>query len=209
MSTRIKFCGCTSWSDVELAIAAGADAAGMIFAPSPRRIDWGAAEEIASRIATHIVPAGVFVNPAKEEIARARALFPKMIVQLSGDETPEFVRDITGVVIKAIHVSEQSVAADLETTCERYPETLAMFDSKAVDLFGGTGQAFDWTKIAALARRRQIVVAGGLTPENVGACVRTIRPAWVDVRSGIETAGRKDSEKMRRFVEAVRANDAA
>ena len=209
MRTRIKFCGCAAWADVDQAIAAGADAAGMIFADSPRRIDWDAAAEIAERIGSRIIPAGVFVNPSREEIARARALFPEMIVQLSGDETPEFVAGIEGAVIKAIHVDGDEDLGDLEASCNRYKSALAMFDTKSADAFGGTGRAFDWTKIAQIARSRPVVVAGGLTPENVGACVRTVRPAWLDVRSGIETSGRKDAGKMQRFIDAVRKSDAA
>jgi phosphoribosylanthranilate isomerase len=209
MSTRIKFCGCTSWADVELAIDAGADAAGMIFAPSPRRIDWGAAEDIGTRIGTSILPVGVFVNPSMEDIERVRALFPEMAVQLSGDETPEFARAIGGTVFKAIHVNSNDTPRELEAVCDRYTGVWPMFDSASAGLFGGTGRTFDWRAIAKLARSRAVIVAGGLTPENVGSCIRMVRPAWVDVRSGIETFEQKDAQKMKRFVAAVRENDAA
>jgi phosphoribosylanthranilate isomerase len=209
MRTCIKFCGCTAWPDVELAIEAGADAVGMIFAPSPRRIDWDVAAQVAGRIESRISAVGVFVNPAQEDVARARALFPQMIVQLSGDETPDFAAQIGGIVFKAFHVGGAASTCELEARCDRYPGTLAMFDSREEGSFGGTGRVFDWTKIARLARTRPVVVAGGLTPHNVGACVQMVRPAWVDVRSGIETCGRKDAQKMRCFVEAVRKSDAA
>jgi phosphoribosylanthranilate isomerase len=82
-----------------------------------------------------------------------------------------------------------------------------MFDSSVAGSFGGTGRAFDWSLVAALARERPLVMSGGLTPANVGACIRAVRPYAVDVRSGIETDGRKDPDKMRDFVRAVREAD--
>jgi len=209
MSTRIKFCGCNSWSDVALAIDTGADAFGMIFAPSPRRIDWNAAAEVAQRIGESIVPVGVFVNPSMEDVERARWLFPNLVVQLSGDETPEFVHAIGGAVSKAIHVGPGDTLETLTARCDAYAPALPLFDTKVDSQYGGTGKRFDWSVIAPLAHVRYVIIAGGLTPENVGECVRTVRPAWVDVRSGIETAGRKDADKMERFVAAVKEQDAA
>jgi phosphoribosylanthranilate isomerase len=209
MRTRVKFCGCTTTYDVEQTVRAGADAFGMIFAPSPRRIPWSNARAIADHRPWPIEPVGVFVNPTLEEIAAARALFPGLAVQLSGEEPPEFVASIGGDVIKAIHVSVDATAGELEARCSQYAKALVLFDTKVAGMFGGTGARFDWSKIAQIARRRGVVVAGGLTPENVGACVRSVHPAWVDVRSGVESDGRKDEEKMERFIAAVRENDAA
>lgn len=205
--TRIKFCGCTSWNDVELAVECGVSAVGLIFAPSERQIGWQAAREIAGRIPSHISPVGVFVNPTRDEIARVRDLFPDMIVQLSGTETPGFANSIRGTVIKALHVGDES-PAEMEQLCHRFAPSLVLFDTKVAGRYGGTGTTFDWSQIARLARWRPLMVAGGLTPRNVGACVRTVRPFGVDVRSGIETDGRKDVAKMRAFVKAVRENDA-
>jgi len=209
MSTRVKFCGCTSWDDVALAAQAGADAFGMIFAPSERQIAWEAARDIAARLDDRITPVGVFVNPSRADIKRARTLFPTLVVQLSGDETPAFVRGTEGTIVKAIRVTPDAGDAELEARCNRYPSTLILFDTKIAGSYGGTGLRFDWSKVARLARLRPVVVAGGLTADNVGACVRAVHPAWVDVRSGIETAGRKDVEKMQQFIRAVRENDAA
>jgi phosphoribosylanthranilate isomerase len=208
MRTRVKFCGCQSPGDVARAQSAGADAFGMIFAPSPRQISLAQARAIALESAA-ITPVGVFVDPSIEEIEAVRGLFPSLVVQLSGDESPEFVARLDGTVIKAIHVEPGASDAELEARCNRYPAALVMFDTKIAGSYGGTGQRFDWSKIARLSAERAIVVAGGLTPENVGACVRGVHPAWVDVRSGIESDGRKDFEKMQRFVMAVRENDAA
>lgn len=208
MSTRIKFCGCMNWADVSLAIDEGADAAGLIFARSTRQIDWSAAAEIAQRIGTSILPVGVFVNPALEEVERARWYFPELVVQLSGEESPDFVRAVGGSVVKTFHIAPGEQPKDLDNRCNAY-SALPLFDTKITGEWGGTGQSFDWSVLKALARNRPIAVAGGLTAENVAECVRVVRPAWVDVRTGIETSGRKDAEKMRRFVHAVREADAA
>ena len=208
MSTRIKFCGCTSWADVENSITAGADAFGLIFAPSPQRVEWKAAEEIASRLTGIITPVGVFVNPTRDEVQRARELFPEMLIQLSGNEPPGFAHSIAGTVIKAIHVGDET-EEEMETICRRYSPALVLFDTKVAGKYGGTGMTFDWSHIAHMARWRPVMVAGGLTPDNVGRLVHTVRPFGVDVRSGIETKGRKDLAKMRKFVRQVRENDAA
>ncbi|HTU71123.1 MAG TPA: phosphoribosylanthranilate isomerase [Candidatus Baltobacteraceae bacterium] len=209
MSTRIKFCGCSTWADVTLAIDTGADAVGMIFAPSPRGIDSNAAAEIAQRIGTSIVAVGVFVDPSIEDVERARWLFPHLVVQLSGNESPEFVRAVGEPVVKGIHVGEHDGVQELRTLCDRYAPAMPLFDTKVDGMYGGTGRTFPWPVAASIARSRDIVVAGGLTPENVGDCIRTVRPAWVDVRSGIESGGRKDALKMERFVAAVREADEA
>jgi phosphoribosylanthranilate isomerase len=209
MPTRIKFCGCTSPGDVALAIRAGADAFGMIFAPSPRRIAWSDARAIAGALHDRIMPVGVFVNPTREEIETARQIFPDRAVQLSGEESPEFVERLDGPVFKAVHVDAGASEADVEKRCSLYPSAFILFDTNIAGTHGGTGVTFDWSKIARVARSRAIAVAGGLTPENVGECVRSTRPAWVDVRSGVETHGRKDEEKMARFVAAVRDQDAS
>lgn len=208
VSTRIKFCGCTSWDDVQLALDAGADAIGMIFADSPRRIAWDAARDIAGRIPSHVTPVGVFVNPTFDDIHAVRELFPHCLVQLSGNEVPGFAASVGGTVIKAVHVGDET-AEEMARICDRYAPSLVLFDTKVAGRYGGTGMAFDWRNVAALARWRPVMIAGGLTPENVGECVRAVRPFAVDVRSGIETSGRKDARKMRDFVRAVREGDAA
>lgn len=208
MSTRIKFCGATSWEDVELSITAEADAFGMIFADSPRRIDWKEAERIAGRLTNIITPVGVFVDPGRDDIARARELFPNMLVQLSGNEPPGFAHSLRGTVIKAVHVGDESETR-MERICRRYAPALVLFDTKVAGKYGGTGLTFDWSHIARMAQWHPVLVAGGLNPENVGSLVRTVRPFGVDVRSGIETDGKKDAAKMRKFVKAVRENDAA
>lgn len=210
MRTRIKFCGCTGVHEVQLAIETGADAIGMIFAPSPRRIAESAAKDIAAQLPPFITPVGVFVNPAREEIERARAIFPDLVVQLHGDESPSFVSSIDGKVIKTIHVASDATDGDaVARAAHEHPRAILLFDTLSGTARGGTGVTFPWRLIAPLARERQIIVGGGLTPQNVAECVRAVRPFGVDVRSGIETDARKDVLKMRAFVKSVKDSDAA
>lgn len=208
VSTRIKFCGCTSVADVELAHEAGADLFGMIFAESPRAISFNIAAEIARHVPHGIEPVAVFVNPARDDVERARSLFGGITIQLSGTEAPEFVDGISGGVVKAIHVGDDS-EKDIERACERYNRSILLFDSRVAGAFGGTGKTFNWSIVKQMARWRPCIIGGGLDSDNVRELVKTVRPYGVDVRSGIETDGRKDAAKMRAFVHAVRENDAA
>ena len=198
----IKFCGCTSLGDVTLAAQAGADAFGMIFAPSPRRISFESAAEIARRVPPAIAPVAVFVNPARSDVDAVRELFPNALLQFSGDETPEFVRLYGERAIKAIHIDDRTTLAS--GALRTLSGGLVLFDARQDGMAGGTGRTFDWNQIVPIAATRRVVIAGGLTPENVAECVRRAHPFGVDVRTGIESGGRKDPAKMRAFVEAVR-----
>ena len=192
-----------------LAVETGADAVGMIFAPSVRRITEGAAKHIAEELPPFITPVGVFVNPTRDEISRARSIFPDLVIQLHGNEPASFVSSIDGRVIKTIHVSPQAPdPTALEREANEHPRAIVLFDTEIAGTAGGTGVRFPWHAIAPIARRRQVIVGGGLTPETVAQCVRAIRPYGVDVRTGIESGGRKDREKMRAFVQAVKDVDA-
>ncbi len=181
----------------------------MIFAASPRRITFSDAERIVAVLPPSVVPVGVFVDPSLAEIRQARALFPTLAIQLHGGESSDFAAEVGGMTIKALHVDPAHAdEAALERAAASYADTLLLFDSKIEGLAGGSGVEFSWSAITAIARRRRVIVAGGLTPENVGACVRAVRPYGVDVRSGVESGGRKDEGKMRSFVRAVRETDA-
>jgi phosphoribosylanthranilate isomerase len=191
-----------------LAVETGADAVGMIFAPSPRRIAESTAKDIAAAMPPFITPVGVFVNPSYDDIARAKSIFPDLVVQLSGEETATFVSSLEGKVIKTVHVLPEGETEEaINERTEHHPRAIILYDTKANGVAGGTGQAFAWRSVVPISRRRQVIVAGGLTPENVSNCVRTVRPYGVDVRSGIETEGRKDIVKMRAFVQAVKDTD--
>lgn len=193
-----------------LAVQTGADAIGMIFAESPRRISMEAALEIAAVLPPFITPVGVFVEPSWDEIANVRAIFPDLVIQLHGDESPAFASSLDAKVIKTIRVSPDGAdQAELERQVHLHPRAIALFDTAAHGLLGGSGKTFPWRLVGPIARERQVIVGGGLTPENVSNCVRTVRPYGIDVRSGIETDGRKDPLKMRAFVQAVKDTDVA
>jgi phosphoribosylanthranilate isomerase len=198
----VKLCGCTGWPDVELCIEVGADAFGMIFAPSPRRIEWDAAVEIARHVPNSIAPVAVFVNPPHQEVEAVRALFPQALLQFSGNESPAFVRRYGERAIKALPGNQD--VDRIEKQAADFPSAALLFDSRDRGLAGGTGKTFAWERAAPIAARRRVIVAGGLNAANVAECLRTVRPFGIDVRSGIETHGRKDSEKMREFVRVVR-----
>ncbi len=198
----VKFCGCTGRGDVELAAQAGADAFGMIFAPSPRQISMEAASEIARRLPPSIVPVAVFVNPSETLVTEVREIFPHALLQFSGDEPPEFVARYGERAIKAIHVDAEGT--HLAQRAARFPGATLLLDARHDGMAGGTGLTFAWEHAVPIARERRVVIAGGLSPENVAECIARVRPYGVDVRNGIESDDRKDPEKMRAFVRAVR-----
>jgi phosphoribosylanthranilate isomerase len=192
-----------------MAVEAGADAIGMIFAPSPRQIGLETAREIALHLPERVEAVGVFADPSQEELDAVLAAVPRMTLQFSGSEAPVMVAHYGGRAIKAIHVNARGGTEVLEAECARYPHARVLFDTFGAGLAGGTGKTFAWERVAPIAQTRDVIVAGGLKPENVDECVRSARPFGVDVRTGIETDGRKDLQKMRAFERAVRAADAA
>jgi phosphoribosylanthranilate isomerase len=205
--TRIKFCGLTTAREIALAVEAGADAVGIIVAPSSRQVGLDRLPELAAAVPAFVSKIGVLVNQDESVTSTLRAL--GFTLQFSGDESPAECERLAGgsTYLKAFHVdprAEGSVEAEWRRA---YVNAMWMFDSRVDARYGGTGVPFLWHTVAATAARRPIVVSGGLTPENVAACVRAIRPHAVDVRSGIETANRKDAEKMFAFVRAVREAD--
>jgi phosphoribosylanthranilate isomerase len=205
--TRIKFCGMTSVAEAELAVHCGVDAVGVILAESPRRVDLALARAVRAQ-----VPAGTSVvavlADTDPELVRA-ALDAGLTAQFSGDESPETCAALTNgrPYFKVFHVRNHDEKT-LARLPEAYPGATALFDSAAGGKRGGTGMTFAWHLLGEVGKQRHIVVAGGLTPENVGACVSSLHPYAVDVRSGIESAGVKDEKKMRAFVRAVREANA-
>ncbi len=206
--TAIKICGCTSRGDVELAMAWGATYVGFILAPSVRRIELDVAADIARDLPSSVHPVAVLVNPMRETVAEILDAIPRAQIQLSGDESPDFVAAIPAPVIKAIHVAtEDADVEQLRDRCNRFGSARILFDTKSGEAYGGTGRTFAWDAIADLARDRDVFVAGGLTAENVGACLAAVHPFGVDVRSGVETDGHKDPVKVHAFCKAVKDVD--
>lgn len=209
--TRIKFCGCTSARDAELAIDCGADAVGVIFAEqSPRRVAPDVAHEIAQSVPAFVPLVGVFVDPSSAQVDEA--LKAGYTPQFSGNELWQTCEAfVAGPYLKVYHIAPESgppTAAAFEAWARGYAHATWMFDTTVDGLRGGTGKTFNWDDARRIAGNRRIVISGGLTPENVGECVRRVRPYAVDVRSGIESGGVKDQAKMRAFVRAVKEADA-
>jgi len=210
LRTRIKFCGCTSADDALLALRCGADAIGVIFAEeSPRLVSMEVARHIATHVPAFTTLVGVFVDAPAGLIDEAR--LAGYLPQFSGHEpATETEAFADGPYVKTYRVPPEG-AADAQAFARfaaPYIHATWMFETHVPGRAGGTGIAFPWERARELAGDRPIVVSGGLTPENVGDCVRRVRPYAVDVRSGIETGGVKDPEKMRAFVHAVMEADA-
>ena len=199
----------TSADDVRLAVECGVDALGFIFAKSPRRVSLAQGREMRAAIPPLVTPVAVVTEHEGDLVAELLALH--FTVQFSGNEPPDVCERQTGGVpyIKAFHVVPGGAgASERVRELEAYRNALWMFDTFAGDRGGGAGVPFEWERVASVARSRPIVVAGGLSPENVGACIGAVRPYAVDVRSGVERNGTKDIERMRAFVRAVREADA-
>lgn len=203
MATRIKMCGMTRASDIALAVQTGADAIGVIIAPSARRVDLATLASLRDAIPAHVEAVAVVVDPTEAEAAFATQL--AYTLQFSGDESAQTCERLARgrPYIKAFHLDPQvrTLPAALGAG---FAHAMWMFDTRVDGRYGGTGASFAWDAILAVARERAVVVSGGLTPDNVADCVRRVRPGAVDVRNGIETDGFKDERKMRAFVRAVR-----
>jgi phosphoribosylanthranilate isomerase len=204
--TRVKICGITRSEDALAACAAGADAIGLVFyAASPRAVSIETAAQICKVLPPFVSAVGLFVNAGADEIAAVVRAVPLALLQLHGDETPEFCAQLRHPYLKALRMREDT---DVLAAQARYPDARALLlDTYSPDLWGGTGKVFDWARIPAAARGR-IVLAGGLNPDNVAAAIAQVRPYAVDVSGGVEAApGIKDERHMRDFVAAVKRAD--
>jgi phosphoribosylanthranilate isomerase len=207
--TLVKVCGITRYQDAELALELGADALGFIFAASPRRISPDAARSLVARLGERTMalgPVGVFVGahaspdwPLAKPFVRA--------LQAHGEESPAFLGGLTGITrIKVFRIAGPE---DLEGI-EAYSSVADYFmlDTKVNGVAGGTGRAFEWGLLEGRTFSRPIILAGGLTHENVGDAIRRVRPFAVDAASGTEESpGKKDPVKLKEFFAAVREAD--
>lgn len=199
---RVKFCGTTRREDAVAAVEIGADAVGFVFwSRSPRSITPETAREIARVLPPLVWRVGVFVDAPAAEIRAVVEEVGLDLVQLHGDESPEAARELGGRIVKALGRRD----ADLLSAAERWSEdVLLLVDAVDVARRGGTGELADWATARELARRRPIVLAGGLVADNVADAVRTVRPYAVDVASGVESSpGVKDRRRMQAFMDAV------
>lgn len=205
MRTRIKICGLTREVDVAAAVAAGADAVGFNCYPkSPRYVTPGRLRELARGLPPFATPVLLFVNAAADLIEDAIAAVPEALLQFHGDEHEPGCSRYGRPYMRAIRVGPETDLLD----CERqFHSAAALLADTPSDAFGGSGKSFDWDRVP-LRRGKALVLAGGLTAENVGDAIRRLRPYAVDVSSGVEDAlGIKSEARINRFVAAVRAAD--
>ncbi|HJR79165.1 MAG TPA: phosphoribosylanthranilate isomerase [Anaerolineales bacterium] len=201
--TKIKICGIKTVEHALAAMDAGADLIGFNFYPkSPRYIDIGQCRDIMAvmRKYGHITYVGVFVNASAAEIRATLETAALTLAQLHGDETSELMKSLDGKAFKAFRGVPQSLDG-----FARNDAPALLVDASVKEAYGGTGVTADWKSAAELAKQVPLLLAGGLTPENVGEAVRQVKPWGVDVASGVESApGVKDSTKMKAFVQAVK-----
>lgn len=200
---RIKICGITKIEDALAAVAAGADALGFVFfEKSPRYISPEQAAGIIRQLPPFVQTVGLFVNEQLADVNRTADQCGLDLVQLHGEETPEFCRGVNRRVVKAFRVKDSTSLDQIDS----YDVAASLLDAWSPLAHGGTGDTFNWEIAAAAAASRCIVLAGGLTPENVSEAVKIVRPYAVDVSSGVESGpGRKDPEKMQRFIRNARS----
>jgi phosphoribosylanthranilate isomerase len=196
----VKICGVVRPQDAELSAAAGADAIGINFWPRSKRFigSLEAAREVV-RAAGDLLVVGVFVNAALDEVQRALEVVE--LAQLHGDETPEYAAKLGRRFVRAVRLGGPEALAELESfQCDWY-----LCDALSPG-YGGHGARCDWTLAAQAARRKRVVLAGGLGPDDVAQAIQEVAPFGVDTASGVEVEpGIKDPDKVRRFVAAVRA----
>ena len=195
----VKICGTTSEEDALLSVAMGADAVGFIFAPSPRQVTPGHVADIVKRLPREVLTVGVFRDEAPARVVEIVNSVGLRAAQLHGHETAEqaqYVRARVPLVIQAFKAGDPAVARVLE-----YGADAILLDAATP----GSGEVFDWS-LAEVPDGIRLILAGGLTPDNVAKAIAQVHPWGVDVATGVEASpGRKDALKVRAFVAAVRA----
>jgi len=213
--TRVKICGIRDKVDALASVEAGADFIGLVFAPSQRQVTPTQAREITSVVkksSTAIRVVGVFVNAPASQVNEIADFCALDWVQLSGDESWEYCREVVEPIIKTIRVSRQSpeeLYSELSAgrkllSVQRF---ITLLDSQSEGKYGGTGESFDWNMAQKVAEKIPLIIAGGLDPKNVAGLITRVAPWGVDVSSGVETGGVKDPAKIKAFIEAVRKVD--
>ena len=197
----VKICGITRLEDAQAAVAAGANALGFVFWPkSPRYVDPARAKAIAASLPESVNAIGVFVDQPADEVNEIADWVGLGAVQLHGSESQEYVREMRRPVMKAVAVDGAN-----PPVVDAWPLSVGvLLDVHDPVKKGGTGKTVDWTVAADVAKRRPVVLAGGLTPENVREAIERVQPYGIDVSSGVEAEpGIKDHERLKALFEAV------
>lgn len=201
---KIKICGITNRQDAFAAVDHGADALGFVFYDkSPRAVTPDAVKAIISSLPPFITTVGVFVNMKEEELEKTVSYTGLNLIQLHGDEPPEYCH-LSRKIIKAFRVKELS---DLKPLTKYGNVSAFLLDAYSPDIIGGTGQIFNWEIAIEAKKFGRIILAGGLSPDNIEEAVRLVQPYCVDVSSGVEgpEKGNKDHEKLRLFIQRARS----
>lgn len=197
--TKVKICGLTTPEDVAAVNEFKPDYAGFIFAPSRRRLTIDRAKELCERLNSDIKKVGVFVNEDPEVINRTKKLCSLDVIQIYNDDN-KMDALLDGEIWLGVRVKDEDSLSVLRSVkADAY-----LLDAYNTNAYGGTGEVFNWTLAKKAVEKTKIILAGGLTPENVAEAVKTVCPYAVDVSSGVETDGIKDKDKIRRFIEKVR-----
>ncbi|MFC1561696.1 phosphoribosylanthranilate isomerase [candidate division KSB1 bacterium] len=208
MRTKVKICGITCIDDAQAAIDAGADALGfMFYEESPRFIEVDTARNLAIKIPPHISKIGVFVNADLRLLDRLDEGNFLDYFQFSGDENPSICTRYADRTIKTFHIQRNFKIESIDSynSCAMY-----LFDSGSPESYGGTGETFDWSVLTTITIKKDFILAGGLDEFNVGSAITAVNPFMVDVSSGVERSpGKKDHEKIARFIQACRKADSA
>lgn len=201
--TRVKICGITNLDDAGVAVEAGADMLGFIFyPPSPRYVAPEQAQAIVASLPPSLLTVGVFVNEDVETITRMARTSGVQMVQLHGEESPALCQQLPWRVVKTFRFTEH-VQPEM---MRQYAVDAFLIEGFHADFYGGGGAPADWQRVALLHEYGRIILAGGLTPDNVRQAIRLVRPYAVDVCSGVEAApGKKDWHKVRAFVAHAKA----
>ena len=208
---RVKICGVKRPADIAAVVKSGGDAIGLNFVTRSPRFVGGIAKAAAlireSRPPQSLLLCGVFVNAPLAEICEAAGTLRLNVIQLHGEETPQFVSDVSArypdvQIWKAVRVATHCDLAILKTfACHGW-----VLDSKVEGLHGGSGQAFDWSLLEGVNRTAQVILSGGLRPDNISAAIQQTAPDWVDVASGVESApGEKSHELIEDFIRRAKA----
>lgn len=202
MTARVKICGLTRPQDVEAAVACGADAIGLVFyAPSPRAVDLEQARILAAKVPAFVAVTGLFVNPERDYVEAVLDAVPLDLLQFHGDENPEFCQSFGRRWIKAVRVREPG---QIEQAFADYHQASGLLvDAWDPNRYGGTGQSFNWSLIPE-SRPLPLILAGGLSSDNVARAIEQVRPWAVDVSGGVEESkGKKDATKLSQFFKEV------
>jgi len=202
-ASRVKICGITSLEDAQVAVNAGADAIGLVFyASSPRAISIAQAREIAAAVGPFVTVVGLFVDAEEAYVREVLANVALHVLQFHGNETRNYCESFQRPYLKAIRMRSD---ADVQQAMVEYPSAAAiLLDAYRPGVPGGTGETFDWQRVPAQSVR-PIVLAGGLTPENVAQAIKVTQVYGVDVSGGVESQpGKKNAQKIEQFIHNAR-----